>query len=90
LQATIAEITRPPPKEVGTMTKIPKSKTERARTSATKERTAALKAADTERFVRSLIGADMHVARVASLARAALGVTVAGSLAIHAIRRRGV
>lgn len=44
-------------------------------------------AADAEAFFREVLLKDMHAARVASLARAAVGVTVAGSLCVHAIGR---
>ena len=44
-------------------------------------------AEDAEAFFRRVLLTDMHAARVASLSRAAVGVTVAGSLCIHAIGR---
>ncbi len=40
-----------------------------------------------EKFVHSILDVDTHAERVASIANAAAGIIVAGSLAIHAIGR---
>lgn len=69
------------------MVKVAKNSAGQKERSKTKGRAAAIKVADAERFVRNMMATDLHAARVASLSRAALGVTVAGSLAIHAIGR---
>lgn len=97
MHPSIAEITFARPTEVMAMASVSKKdKARKQRLRARRQREAAkrrsapraaVKVADAEAFFRKVLTTDMHAARVASLARAAVGVTVAGSLCIHAIGR---
>ena len=97
MHLSIAEITfAQPAVEVEMASVSKKDKARKQRLRARRQREAAkreaaprpaVKVADAEAFFRKVLATDMHAARVASLSRAAVGVTVAASLCIHAIGR---